>query len=70
MSLWAHLKTFLSDPGFIPRGYNYNINLMTPENVSLFNYINLNREKREMVKTELSMRKSKSTFNPREAKFA
>jgi hypothetical protein len=45
LALWSHIKTFSSDPGFIPRGYNYNIKLMTPANVSLYNYITLNREK-------------------------
>ena len=50
LALWSHLKTFFSNPGFIPRGYNYNINLMTPTNVSLLNYITINREKLEIIK--------------------
>jgi len=50
MALWAHLKTFHSDPGFIPRGYNYNIKKMTPANVSLFNYITLKTEQTEIIK--------------------
>lgn len=50
MALWAHLKTFHSDPGFIPRGYNYNIKKMTPANVSLFNYISLKTEQTEIIK--------------------
>lgn len=51
LALWAHLRTFYSDPGFIPRGYNYNIKKMTPANVSLFNYIALAKEKTEAIKS-------------------
>ena len=47
--MWSHLKTFTSDPGFIPMGYNYNINLMTPTNVSLFNVITLEKEREESI---------------------
>ncbi|MFO0118060.1 MAG: hypothetical protein ACK521_10770 [bacterium] len=50
MAIWAHLRTFYSDPGFIPRGYNYNIKKMTPANVSLFNYISLTKEKTDAIK--------------------
>jgi hypothetical protein len=50
LALWSHLKTLFSNPGFIPRGYNYNNNLMTPTNVSLLNYITINREKLEIMK--------------------
>jgi hypothetical protein len=25
LAVWAHIKTLICDPGFIPRGYNYNI---------------------------------------------
>jgi hypothetical protein len=45
MALWSHLKTLCSDPGFIPRGYSYDKVLMTPTNVSLLNYIQLNHDK-------------------------
>ena len=51
LALWAHLRTYFSDPGFIPRGYNYNIKKMTPANVSLFNYISLAKEKTDAIKT-------------------
>ena len=27
LALWSHLKTLCSNPGFIQRGFNYNINL-------------------------------------------
>ena len=47
--MWSHCKTLTSDPGFIPRGYNYNIKLMTPANLSLYNYISLSKEKKEAI---------------------
>lgn len=52
LALWAHIRTFVSDPGFIPRGYSYSIKHMTPVNVSLFNYISLTREKVEATKKQ------------------
>ena len=45
LAFWAHLKTFLADPGFIPYEYTYNIRRMSPANVSLFNYITVERER-------------------------
>lgn len=51
VTFWAHLRTFASDPGFIPRGYNYNIKQMTPANVSLFNYIVLSKEKSVLIES-------------------
>ena len=62
VTLWAHLRTLMADPGFIPRGYNYDIKQMTPVNVSLFNYVVLSKEKSvliESAKKQLSNRKSK-----------
>ena len=59
LALWSHIKTLTSDPGFIPRGYNYNIKLMTPANVSLYNYITLSREKQNAIdKAKVSLAKS------------
>lgn len=49
VTFWAHLRTMTSDPGFIPRGYNYNIKQMTPVNVSLFNYVILSKEKNDLI---------------------
>jgi hypothetical protein len=63
LALWSHLKTFFSDPGFIPRGYNYKIHLMTPTNVSLLNYITINREKLEILKLAKSKFFSRSAIS-------
>jgi hypothetical protein len=61
LALWSHIRMYASDPGFIPRGYNYNITLMTPTNVSLFNYITLTRSRNEAI-LEAQKKLSKSAI--------
>ena len=44
MVIWCHLTTMLADPGFVPLGYEYQLDLMSDLDRQLYKFATLNRD--------------------------